>query len=50
MIGFTRAGMQGRNHTCTYYFNERMATEEFNDDLPIDSPERKRLPLLLRRA
>ena len=31
-------------------FNERMATEEFNDDLPIDSPERKRLPLLLRRA
>ena len=27
-----------------------MATEEFNDDLPIDSPERKRLPLLLRRA
>jgi len=27
-----------------------MDTEEFNNDLPIDSPERKRLPLLLRRA
>ena len=27
-----------------------MTTEEFNDELPIDSPERKRLPLLLRRA
>lgn len=27
-----------------------MANEEFNEDLPIDSPERKRLPLLLRRA
>ena len=27
-----------------------MATDDFNDNLPIDSPERKRLPLLLRRA
>ncbi len=27
-----------------------MSTEEHNDDLPIDAPERKRLPLLLRRA
>jgi DNA-binding MarR family transcriptional regulator len=27
-----------------------MSTDEFNDDLPIDAPERKRLPLLLRRA
>ena len=30
--------------------NEIMPQEDFNDDLPIDSPERKRLPLLLRRA
>jgi len=27
-----------------------MPEEHFNDNLPIDSPERKRLPLLLRRA
>jgi len=27
-----------------------MATDEFSDDLPIDAPERKRLPLLLRRS
>ena len=27
-----------------------MSSEEFNDELPIDAPERKRLPLLLRRA
>ncbi len=27
-----------------------MSTDEFNDDLPIDAPERKRLPLLMRRA
>ena len=27
-----------------------MLQEDFNEDLPIDSPERKRLPLLLRRA
>ena len=31
-------------------YNESMPQEDFNDDLPIDSPERKRLPLLLRRA
>ena len=48
--GFTRRELQGRNRTCTYDCDEQMATEEFNDDLPIDSPERKRLPLLLRRA
>jgi len=27
-----------------------MAHGEFSDDLPIDAPERKRLPLLMRRA
>ena len=27
-----------------------MATDEISDDLPIDAPERKRLPLLLRRS
>lgn len=31
-------------------YNESMPQEDFNDDPPIDSPERKRLPLLLRRA
>ena len=30
--------------------NECMTQEDFKDNLPIDSPERKRLPLLLRRA
>jgi DNA-binding MarR family transcriptional regulator len=30
--------------------NESMAIEVLDGDLPIDSPERKRLPLLLRRA
>ena len=27
-----------------------MPTDEISDDLPIDAPERKRLPLLLRRS
>ena len=27
-----------------------MANDEISDDLPIDAPERKRLPLLLRRS
>ncbi len=48
--GFTHWEMQGRNNTCTYDYVWTMAQDEYKDDLPIDAPERKRLPLLLRRS